>query len=120
MMGPDEVGIGLKVVTITTVFVSFGVAGAMAIEALRAIRAKSRAKYYLLEKSVSDAELREIIGRHLGSKVSPEELESRLRKIEKAISGHLSESDQNFVKQGLHQHSQTGARRYVEDVLSAA
>jgi hypothetical protein len=119
MMDPDAVSLGLRLFTLGAAIIPFLGAIVIMIETARAIRAKNRAKYYLLEKAAEDAELSQIVGHH-AERLSSEELEARLQKIENAISGHLSESDQNFVKQGLHQSNPAGARSYAEDVLSAA
>jgi hypothetical protein len=119
MMDPDAVSLGLRLFTLGAAIIPFLGAIVIMIETARAIRAKNRAKYYLLEKAAEDAELSQIVGHH-AERLSSEELEARLQKIESAISGHLSESDQNFVKQGLHQSNPAGARSYAEDVLSAA
>jgi hypothetical protein len=89
------------------------------VNGIEAIRAKKRAEPYLHDRLTIDSELASIAKHASNSTLNPHEIEVALKSIEAAIAT-MSETDKRLIKEGLHQDSPTGTKRYVRDLLAAS
>jgi hypothetical protein len=89
------------------------------LEGIKALRAKKRAQRYVRERMRIDTTLASIRQHAVRDALSTEEIETAMKSIEAAIVS-MSETDKKFIKQGLHQDSPRGTKRYVNELLTWA
>lgn len=82
----------------------------------RALRAKKRA-YFALHSN--DGEIKKIAEILKRNQINPEDLERMSKIIEARLAARLSQEDQEYISQGLHQYSKAGARRYMQELAGA-
>jgi hypothetical protein len=100
--------LGLEVIVVAAAIYQFW-------RSLLGLRAKER--LHTLIYHSAGAEMRTYI-QH-AKNLSDEEVAIAARRLEEAAKA-LSETDRGLLKEGLHQPSRVGLKRYVSDILSAA
>jgi biopolymer transport protein ExbB/TolQ len=91
------------------------------LQSASGLRAKKRAQRYVRERTRVDASLASIRQHAKKEQLSPEEVASAMKSIEAAISSSpMSETDKNYIHEGLHQDSPNATKRYVGELLKWA
>jgi hypothetical protein len=83
-----------------------------------ALRAKRRVRDLIRNRARDDVRLRAIIAKAGSEPLSPEELAEAIRQIE-ATAVSLPKKDREIMDEGTHQHSASGTKRFVRDLLAA-
>jgi len=90
-----------------------------AVEIGRALRAKQRTHWLLMNEALSDNELRQLIERAAKGTLPEFETEHACKLIESKLA-RLDETDRKFIHQGLTQTNRVGAQRYCHEMLTGA
>lgn len=100
------------------------IAGVAVVRALYnahvALRAKRRMRELIQLKAQGDRRLSEIIEKAAAQRLTPAELSEAISRIQATAAASLSARDREILDVGMHQHSATGTKRFVQDVLAAA
>jgi hypothetical protein len=107
----------------TVAFGMLGIAAAASIRAFYyayvALRAKKRVRELIRAHARDDMRLSEIIEKAAAERLSPAEMSEAISRIQ-ATAVSLPRKDQEILDEGMHQHSTTGTKRFIRDVLAAA
>lgn len=119
MMTSDKFAMAIQILAIVASFIAVLASFVVAAGAMKALRAKHRAQWHIRRIALTDHALVSLLQTQARQKLTSDDIEKLLHQIEE-LTASLPESDRKYVRQGLHQDSRDGARRYVREVLSVA
>ena len=82
-------------------------------EAVLALRAKRRAAFEVAHAIITNMKLKQAI-KEIDTQ---QDIQDLTKEIERALKS-LTEQDQKFVRQGLHQESKAAVKRFLKDVVT--
>jgi hypothetical protein len=111
----------LEMILVGGLGVAAGIVGAATIVVtLEALRAKLRARTYFHDARLRDKDLQRIlVALEHAESMSAQDVEASIAALEARL-GAFSARDRGFIKQGLHQPSQQGVRRFAKELATAA